>query len=490
MIGDGRLTELGASEIARRVNAGNLSAEKVARACLDRIRAADGKLGAFLAVHEEKALAAACAVDQDVAAGRSAGSLAGVPVAVKDNMLVRGETTTCGSKILENYRAVYDATVVSRLKAAGAVIIGKTNMDEFAMGSSTENSAFSPTRNPWNAEHVPGGSSGGSAAAVASRMAPLALGSDTGGSIRQPAAFCGVVGLKPTYGAVSRYGLVAFASSLDQIGPIARSVEDAALALGVLAGHDPADSTSAPRETEDYAVASRGDIRGLKIGLPEEYFGDGLETEVEDAVRKAAEACRARGAEIVEVSLPHTRYALSAYYITAPSEASSNLARFDGVRYGVRAKTDGGLSALYEESRGAGFGSEVKRRIMLGTYALSSGYYDAFYIKAQKVRTLIRRDFEEVFKRVDVLLTPTAPTPAFRFGDKADPLQMYLSDVYTVPCNIAGHCGISLPCGTSAEGLPIGVQLMGRPFDEGTLLRAARAVEEEFPASACPEIAA
>ncbi|MFH2205117.1 MAG: Asp-tRNA(Asn)/Glu-tRNA(Gln) amidotransferase subunit GatA [Elusimicrobiota bacterium] len=490
MTDERQLLELPAGEIARRVNAGELRAEAVAVAHLSRIRAADPGIRAFLQVLEEDALAAARAVDRRVAAGGTAGRLAGVPVAVKDNMLVRGAAATCGSKFLKNYRAVYDATVVRRIKEEGAVIVGKTNMDEFAMGSSTENSAFPPTRNPWDPERVPGGSSGGSAAAVAARMVPLALGSDTGGSIRQPASFCGTVGLKPSYGTVSRYGLVAYASSLDQIGPLARTVEDAALALSVIAGHDPADSTSAARAPEDFTAASAGGIGGLRVGLPREYFAAGLDPEVEQAVRGAAQACRELGAEVVEVSLPHTRCALSAYYIIAPAEASSNLARFDGVRYGVRdAGGAGGIDELYRTSRGAGFGAEVKLRIMLGTYALSSGYYAAFYMKAQQVRTLVKRDFAAAFARADILLTPTAPTPAFRFGEKADPLQMYLGDIYTAPCNVAGHCGVSLPCGRSAAGLPIGVQLMGRPAEDGVLLRAARALEAALPRLPAPAAA-
>ncbi|MFH1726050.1 MAG: Asp-tRNA(Asn)/Glu-tRNA(Gln) amidotransferase subunit GatA [Elusimicrobiota bacterium] len=470
---------------------GRLRAEEVARAFLDRIRTRDKGIGAFLRVLEETALASARAVDDKVRAGEPVGRLAGVPVAVKDNLLVGGAEATCGSRILEGYRAFFDATAVERLAAEDAVIVGKTNLDEFAMGSSTENSAFFPTRNPWNTDHVPGGSSGGSAAAVAARLAALAVGSDTGGSIRQPAALCGVVGLKPTYGAVSRYGLVAFASSLDQVGPLARCAEDAALCLSVIAGHDPKDSTSAPGERPDYLAQSEGGLAGLRVGVPKEYFQEGLDPEVEGAVRQAAEVLAGLGAGVREVSLPHTRYCVSAYYIIAPSEASANLARFDGIRYGRRIADNGGsggLLALYEDSRGAGFGAEVKRRIMLGTHALSSGYYDAYYLKAQKVRTLIRRDFDAAFAGVDILLTPTAPSPAFRFGEKtADPLQMYLSDIYTLPCNLAGHCGISVPCGLTAAGLPIGLQLMGRPSEEGLLLRAARRFEEARPLPVCPE---
>ena len=413
-----------------------------------------------------------------MASGRRPGRLAGVPVALKDNICVRGVETTCASKMLRGHRAAFDATVVERLRSEGAVLIGKTNMDEFAMGSSTENSAFFATRNPWDMSRVPGGSSGGSAAAVAARLSPLALGSDTGGSIRQPAAFCGVVGLKPGYGTVSRYGLIAYASSLDQIGPLARTVEDAAVALSVIAGHDPKDSTSAMTASKDYAAESCGDIRGLRVGVPREYFSEGLSAEILQAMQSAKAVLREAGASFVDVSLPHTRYALSAYYILAPSEASANLARFDGMRYGLSA--GGALASLserYEASRGLGFGAEVKRRIMLGTYSLSSGYYDAYYRKAQKVRTLIRRDFEEAFSKADLLLTPTTPTTSFRLGEKSDPLQMYLSDVYTIPCNMAGLAGISLPCALSAQGLPIGAQILAAPGDEGRLLRAAARFE-------------
>lgn len=472
-----KLTELSAVEIARRVNAGELKAEAVVRAHLGRIKERDKEIRAFLSVRSEEAVKESQALDLRIARGESGGRLAGVPVALKDNMLVRGEISTCGSKILENHRAVYDSTVAARLVSEGAILLGKTNMDEFAMGSSTENSAYAATRNPYDKDRVPGGSSGGSAAAVSAKMVPIALGSDTGGSIRQPAAFCGVWGMKPTYGAVSRYGLVAFASSLDQIGPFTRNAQDAALVLSVIGGHDPLDTTSA--ENDAPAPSVEGSVKGLRIGLPKEYFESGLAPDVEKAVRAAADAYARLGAEIVDVSLPHTRFALSAYYIIAPSEASSNLARFDGIRYGL---CDGGsadsLIDLYEASRGKGFGPEVKRRIMLGTYALSSGYYDAFYIKAQRVRTLIKKDFDDAFKKADILLTPTTPTTAFHFGDKKDPLQMYLSDIYTIPCNISGHCGLSMPCGKDSDGLPIGVQLMGRPFEEGKLLQAAHVLEE------------
>ena len=474
------ITSLSARAIADGVRRGDFTAEAVARAHLDRVASVDPRVKAFLCVLSDEALRAAKAVDAKRASGKALGPLAGVPVALKDNICMSGAQATCASRILEGYRAPYDATVTERLKAADAVIVGKTNLDEFAMGSSNENSAFFPTRNPWDLERVPGGSSGGSAAAVAARMAALALGSDTGGSIRQPAAFCGLVGLKPTYGAVSRFGLVAFASSLDQIGPLTRTVDDAALALSVIAGHDPRDSTSAPGPARDYLAESAGGLEGLRLGIPKEYMEGGLEPDMKKALDAALAALKARGAVVREVAMPHTRYALSVYYVIAPSEASSNLARFDGIRYGARRHGEGGgLLDLYEETRGAGFGPEVKRRIMLGTYALSSGYYDAFYLKAQKVRTLIKEDFDKAFRDVDLLVTPTTPSAAFRFGEKTDdPLQMYLSDVFTLPCNLAGVGGISVPAGKSGAGLPLGLQFMARPGEDHLLLRAARAVED------------
>lgn len=473
------LSALLARALAEGVRRGDFSAEAVTRAHLDRVAAVDPQVRAFLKVLPEEALACARAVDAKRAAGKTLGALAGVPVALKDNICAAGVPLTCASKILKGYTAPYDATVTERLKAADAVIIGKTNMDEFAMGSSNENSAYFPTKNPWDLERVPGGSSGGSAAAVAARMAALALGSDTGGSIRQPASFCGLVGLKPTYGAVSRYGLVAFASSLDQIGPLARCADDAALALSVIAGHDPKDSTSAPSPARDYAAESNGALKGLRLGLPKEYMEAGLDGDTKLALENALRVLKEAGASIKEVGMPHTKYALSVYYIIAPSEASSNLARFDGVRYGPRKAGAGGtLLELYEESRGAGFGPEVKRRIMLGAYALSSGYYDAYYLKAQKVRTLIKADFDAAFGEVDLLVTPTTPGPAFRFGEKTDdPLQMYLSDIFTLPANLAGVGGISVPAGLSAGGLPLGVQFMARPGEDHLLIRAARVLE-------------
>jgi aspartyl-tRNA(Asn)/glutamyl-tRNA(Gln) amidotransferase subunit A len=407
----------------------------------------------------------------------------GVPVALKDNLATRDQPLTCGSRILENFVSPYDATVVEKLRAAGAVLLGRLNLDEFAMGSSTENSAFGPTRNPWDPARIPGGSSGGSAAAVAAREVPAALGSDTGGSVRQPAAHCGVVGLKPTYGRVSRYGLVAYASSLDQVGVLTRTVRDAATLLGVIAGHDPRDATSLPEPVPDYRAAlGPGDLRGLKLGLPREYRIPGLHPEVRAAVDAAVNQLQALGAEPVEVSLPHTPYALAAYYIIAPAEASANLARFDGVRYGLRV-AGADPTEMYQRTRGAGFGPEVKRRILLGTYVLSRGYYDAYYLRAQKVRTLIRQDFLRAFEQVDALVTPTTPGPAFKLGEKAsDPLQMYLEDIFTLSCNLAGLCGISLPCGfTRQPRLPIGLQLLGPPLGEATLLRIAHAYEQATP---------
>ncbi|MBI4570289.1 MAG: Asp-tRNA(Asn)/Glu-tRNA(Gln) amidotransferase subunit GatA [Planctomycetes bacterium] len=435
-----------------------------ARDALGRIARHDGAVRAFLVSGDGAPV-------ERAAAGQG-GALAGVPVAVKDNISTRAFPTTCASKILAGYRPAYDAAVVERIEAAGGVVVGKTNLDEFAMGSSTENSGVGPTRNPWDLSRAPGGSSGGSAAAVAAGMVPLALGSDTGGSIRQPAALCGVVGLKPTY------GLVAFGSSLDQIGPLARTVSDAALLLSVIAGHDPRDSTSLDAPPEDYLSSIDGGVRGLRLGLPREYFGEGLDGEVGAAVRTAVEFYRGAGAQVREVSLPHTKYGIAAYYIVATAEASSNLARYDGVHYGPRAQDAAALADVYFNTRSEGFGAEVKRRIMLGTFTLSSGYYDAYYLKGLKVRTLIRRDFDRAFEAVDAILCPTSPTAAFTIGEKtSDPLQMYLCDVYTVCCNLAGIPGVSLPCGFTSGGLPIGLQVLGRHLDEKTILRVARAFE-------------
>ncbi|HET8732507.1 MAG TPA: Asp-tRNA(Asn)/Glu-tRNA(Gln) amidotransferase subunit GatA, partial [Anaeromyxobacteraceae bacterium] len=450
-------------------------------ASLARIAATDDKLGAFLAVVPERARAAARAAEARASRGERRSPIDGVPLAVKDIFVTRGVPTTCGSRILEGYLPQYDATVVERLEAAGAVIVGKLNMDEFAMGSSNENSAFKPCHNPWDLARTPGGSSGGSAAAVAARQVHGALGTDTGGSIREPAAFCGVVGLKPTYGRVSRYGVIAFASSLDQVGPLARDVGDAAVLLRTIAGHDPRDMTSSSRPVDDYLATLEGGARGLRIGVPSEWLSGGLDPGVERAVRAALDAYRRLGATLVEVSLPHSRYGIAAYYLIAPAEASSNLARYDGVRYGLRAADAKGLGEMYAETRERGLGAEPKRRIMLGTYALSSGYYDAYYLRAQKVRTLIRRDFDQAFERCDVIAGPVTPSVAFRLGERVDdPLRMYLADVFTITCNLAALPGLSVPCGLEPEsGMPVGLQLLGRPFDEATLLRAARALERE-----------
>ncbi len=454
------------------------SSVELTRACLDRIRYLDERVGAVVTVTEELALRQAAEADKRIAAG-DAGPLTGVPMLVKDNMCTRGVLTTCSSKMLESFVPPYNATVVDKLEEAGAVIIGKANMDEFAMGSSTEHSAFSPTHNPWDLSRVPGGSSGGSAAAVAAGEAIFALGSDTGGSIRQPAGFCSVTGLKPTYGRVSRYGLVAFASSLDQIGPLTQDVTDCALVMNAIAGHDNRDSTSAPIPVPDYTQCLNGDVKGLKIGIPKEYFVEGMQPEVEDTIRAAIGQLEKLGASIDwEVSLPHTRHALAVYYVIAPSEASANLARYDGTTYGFRYKDGESMWDTMEKTRQFGFGAEVKRRIMLGTYALSAGYYDAYYLKAQKVRTLIRREFDEAFEKFDVLVTPTSPTVPFTMGEKLDdPVQMYLSDVCTLPINIAGLPAISIPAGF-ADGLPIGMQIIAKPFAEETILRIAHAFQQ------------
>jgi len=473
------LYELTAREVRAKILSGQVSAEEVTRSYLDRIEKLDPTLNAYVTVDAEGAVARAREIDSRLADGERMGRLCGVPIAVKDNICTLGIRTTCSSRILENFIPPYQATVVEQILAEDAVILGKTNLDEFAMGSSTENSAFGPTRNPWDTERIPGGSSGGSAAAIAADLAAVAFGSDTGGSIRQPASLCGVVGMKPTYGRVSRYGLVAFGSSLDQIGQISKDVYDAAMLLNVIAKHDPKDSTSAPEPAPDYTAAFESDIAGLKIGLPREYFGQGLDSEVEQAVRAAAHTCAGLGAEILDISLPHTEYAVATYYIIATAEASSNLARYDGVHYGHRSARKGDMIDMYARSRAEGFGAEVKRRIMLGTHALSAGYYDAYYLKAARVRRLFRNDFDEALKRVDVILCPTSPTPAFKIGEKAaDPLAMYLSDIYTISANLAGIPGISLPCGFSSNGLPIGVQLMAGPFEEKKLLRVAYAFEK------------
>ena len=473
------LAFLPAPAARRLLGSRQVSAVELAEAHLARIEALDADLGCYLHVMGETARSQAEAADARIKAGSPA-PLTGIPVALKDVLCTTDAPTTAGSRILAGFRSPYDATVVARLRDAGAVVLGKANTDEFAMGSSNENSAYKPVRNPWRRERVPGGSSGGPAAAVAGGLATVALGSDTGGSIRQPAGFCGVVGVKPTYGRVSRYGLIAFASSLDQIGPFARTVEDAAMLLTAIAGPDPDDATSVPVPVPDFAAALDGDLRGLRIGIAREYNVEGMEPGVEVAVAAAIRRLESLGAELVEVSLPHTEYALATYYITAPAEASANLARFDGVRYGsvVEAPT---LLETYQRTRGEGFGPEVKRRIMLGTYALSSGYYDAYYVKAQKVRTLIKQDFDRAWESIDVIVAPTSPTVAFHLGARTtDPYQMYLADVFTIPANMAGIPGISIPCGFS-DGLPVGLQLLGKPFDEATMLKVAHAYEQAEP---------
>lgn len=455
-----------------------ISSVELTQAHLDHIAAVDGNVQAYLQVATEMALTQAREADARRAQGEES-PLLGIPLAIKDVICVAGLQCTCGSRILEDFKPFYSATAVERLRAAGIVILGKTNTDEFAMGSSTENSAYVTTHNPWNLEHVPGGSSGGSAAAVASDMALAALGTDTGGSVRQPAALCGVVGLKPSYGRVSRYGLVAFASSLDQIGPLTKDVRDAALLLGVIAGHDALDSTSVPDAVPDYrATLASGDLQGMKVGVPKEYFVEGMQPDTESGVRAAIDVLRSLGAEIHEVSLPHTDYGVPVYYLLAPAEASANLARYDGVRFGLHVDA-GGMWDTYRATRGQGFGQEVKRRIMLGTYALSAGYFDDYYVKAQKVRTLIKADFDAAFAEVDVLACPVSPSTAFKIGEKTDdPLQMYLTDIFTLNANLAGICGISLPCGFDTKGLPIGLQINGPAFGEEKMLRVAYAYEQ------------
>lgn len=455
-----------------------VSATELARTYIEKIKHQDEKVKAYITLTEEEALAQAERVDEKLAGGEEIGPLEGIPMTLKDNISTEGVATTCASKMLENYVPIYDATVVERLKQAGVVMLGKTNLDEFAMGSSTENSAFFPTRNPWNLEYVPGGSSGGPAAAVAAEEAVFSLGSDTGGSIRLPASYCGVVGLKPTYGAVSRYGLVAFASSLDQIGPFTRTVGDNALVMNAIAGHDGKDSTSAPYDKPDYTKFLVNDVKGLKIGIPREYYGEGIDPAVAEIIRRAVQTLESLGAQVGECSLPHTEYAMAAYYLIATAECSSNLARYDGVRYGYRAVEAEDVLTMFKRTRAQGFGAEVKRRIMLGTYALSSGYYDAYYLKAQKVRTLIKQDFDRALERFDVLLSPTSPGPAFRLGERtSDPLTMYMTDICTVTLNLAGLPGLSVPAGF-ISGLPVGMQLIGKPFNEGTLYRVAHTFEQ------------
>jgi aspartyl-tRNA(Asn)/glutamyl-tRNA(Gln) amidotransferase subunit A len=472
------LFELTIHELHDKLKRKEVSSVEATKSLLARIEAVDGKVNAFITVTAAEALADAAAADKRIAAGEM-DMLTGIPIALKDIFLTKGIRTTCASRILHNFIPPYDATAWTRLKEQGAVLIGKLNQDEFAMGSSCESSAFGPTKNPWNLDCTPGGSSGGSAAAIAAQEATATLGTDTGGSIRQPASHCGCVGLKPTYGRVSRYGVIAYASSLDQVGPITRDVTDCAVMLRAVAGYDPRDSTSVNLPVPDYSKALRKDAKGLKIGLPREYFIPGLDPDVKKALDAAIAVYTGLGAEFREITLPHTDYAVATYYLIATAEASSNLARYDGVRFGHRTTDAKGLLDMYMKSRAEGFGPEVKRRIMLGTYALSSGYYDAYYIKAQKVRTLIMQDFIRAFEQVEIILTPVAPTPAFRIGEKTnDPLQMYLSDIFTIPVNLAGTCGISVPAGISDNGLPIGLQLIGRPFGEETILRAAYTFEQ------------
>ncbi|HOZ48288.1 MAG TPA: Asp-tRNA(Asn)/Glu-tRNA(Gln) amidotransferase subunit GatA [Candidatus Hydrogenedentes bacterium] len=469
---------LTAHEIRDALRAGDVTAEAVARSYLDRIARVDDRVRAYVDVWRDYALERAGKIDARLAKGEDPGALAGIPIALKDVLCTTVGRTECCSKILKGYRSPYDATAVRTMREAGAVFLGKTNMDEFAMGSSTENSTVQMTRNPWNLACVPGGSSGGAAAAVAADEAAIAIGSDTGGSVRQPAALCGCLGLKPTYGRVSRYGLVAFASSLDQIGPFTKDVEDMALIMNVLFGKDPMDATSADLEVPDFTRCLDAGVSGLTVGLPKEYFTEALNAEMRSKVEGAVAVLEKLGAKAIEVSLPHTPYAIAVYYIICTAEASANLARFDGVRYGYRASNVADVKDMYHRTKSEGFGPEVQRRIMLGTYVLSSGYYDAYYLKAQKVRALIRRDFEAAFERCDVILTPTSPTPAFKFGEKtADPLEMYLSDIYTISVNLAGIPGLSIPCGLTARGLPVGLQILAKPFAEETLLRAAYAYE-------------
>ena len=476
-----KITGLTIEEAGRRLRSKEVSSVELTDAYLKRIDEIDvgaGGLSAYIHISKDLALASAKEADDAIASKKDLTPLTGIPIGVKDIFSTKGIPTTCASKMLEGYTPPYDSTVIKKLKAAGAVILGKLNMDEFAMGSSTENSAFGQTKNPWNKDCVPGGSSGGSAAAVSASICTASIGTDTGGSIRQPAALCGVVGLKPTYGRVSRYGMIAFASSMDQGGPITRSVKDAAIMLTAMAGHDPKDSTSIEASVPDYTDGIDKGVKGLKIGIPKEYFIDGIDPEVRASIDAAMEFYKRSGAKLVDITLPHTEYAVSVYYLVATAEASSNLARYDGVKFGMRKDSGKGLLEMYKETRTTGFGAEVKRRIMLGTYALSAGYYDAYFKKASQVRTLIRNDFEKAFAKCDVILTPTSPTPAFKFGEKLeDPLTMYLSDIFTISCNLAGIPGISIPSGFTKKGLPIGLQLLGRHMDESLLLRLAHAFE-------------
>ncbi len=466
------------AELREGIAAGSLKAADLAASYYERIAEVNPRLNVYLSLTKERALEQTERVDAAASRGESLGPLAGVPMGIKDVLVMKGAPATAGSKILKGYRPPYDATVVTKLEAAGAVLLGKLNCDEFAMGSSNENSAYGAVRNPVDTERVPGGSSGGSAAAVAANLAVSTLGSDTGGSIRQPASFCGVVGVLPTYGRVSRYGLIAFASSLDRVGPFAANVRDAATILGVIAGHDPMDATSSPAPVPDYAAESDKPVEGTRIGVPAEYFGEGLDPEVRAAIESGIAALKAAGCTVKPVSLPHTRYAIPTYYLVATAEASANLARFDGVRYGYRSPASETLSAMYSHSRDEGFGAEVKRRILLGTYALSAGYYDAYYLKAQQVRRLLAEEFVRAFADVDAIVTPTAPTPAFKLGEKTgDPLAMYLADIYTVTASLAGICGVTVPCGATSAGLPVGMQVLAAHLNEGAAFRVARAVE-------------
>lgn len=469
--------KLSAFEIREKILKGEIKSEDVVKDIFERIEKIDNKIGSFVNLRKEKALAEAKIVDEKIKNGEKVGALAGVPVAIKDNMVSEGDITTACSKILSNYTGVYDATAVKKLKEADAIIIGITNMDEFAMGSTTKTSYHKETKNPWDLEKVPGGSSGGAAASIAAQEAFISLGSDTGGSIRQPASFCGVVGLKPTYGRVSRYGLMAFASSLDQIGPIAKNVRDIALCLNVISGSDDYDATVSSREVPDYTEFLEKDIKGMKIGVPKEYFIDGINENVRKVIDEALDKFRELGAEIVEISLPHTKYAVPTYYVIAPAEASSNLARFDGVRYGYRSENIKDINDLYVNSRSEGFGDEVKRRIMIGTYVLSAGFYDAYFKKAQKVRELIKEDFDRAFEQVDMIFTPVSPNTAFKLDDKKSPIELYLEDIFTISANLAGIPGISIPAGL-ADNMPVGIQLLGKPFGEGELIQAGDAFEK------------
>ena len=474
-----RLCELTIHDLAEKFKKKECSSEEITRSVLEQIQKLDSKIHSYLWVNQEYALAQAKQADQMLKQGNNLNPLLGIPIGVKDIFLTKGVPTSCASKILENFIPVYDATVISKLKQSGAVIVGKLNMDEFAMGSTTEGSAFGATRNPWALDRIPGGSSGGSSASVCADLCIAGLGTDTGGSIRQPSACCGVVGIKPTYGRVSRFGIIAYASSLDQVGPITKDVQDSAIMMEAIAGYDPKDSTSVPKEVPKYTKALTGQVKGLRIGLPKEYFIEGIDPEVEQAVKQSARLLEKLGAELVSVSLPHTEYSIACYYIIAPAEASSNLARYDGVKYGLRVPESGSILNMYKATRDQGFGAEVKRRILIGAYTLSAGYYDAYYLKAQKVRTLIKKDFEQAFQKCDLIITPVLPTTAYQLGTKInDPLEMYLADIFTVSCNLAGLAGMSVPCGFSKEGLPIGLQILANHFEEEKIFQLAYAYEQ------------